>query len=285
MTNISIIASGEADNYGVYNYVSSPAMTNVGVIAREGTNNYGVFNYFNSSPAMTNLSIYVYGGMNSYGVYNLSSSSLTMTNADITAMGGTNNYGVYNSNSSPAIMNVRATSRGTGVYNYQASPVIQNSVIIASVYGIYNSTSITNVSRSGIWLQEGTLNIENSIVAHNGVTNNVKVDSGATFTSLGYNLTNSGAGTPFTATTDLINADPLLGPLQDNGGSTWTHALLPSSPAMDRIPFGVNGCGTSVTTDQRGQPRPGTFTHLCDIGAYEAQGVHYEIYLPLVIRQ
>jgi hypothetical protein len=133
-------------------------------------------------------------------------------------------------------------------------------------------------------LENGTLTIQNSIVAGNSVTNNVRVDGG-TFTSLGYNLTNSSAGTPFTATTDLTNTNPLLGSLQNNGGASWTHALLSSSPAIDRIPFGVNGCGTTITTDQRGQPRPGTFTRLCDIGAYEAQGVHYQIYLPLVIRQ
>ncbi len=35
---------------------------------------------------------------------------------------------------------------------------------------------------------------------------------------------------------DLPSADPMLGPLQDNGGPTWTHALLPGSPAIDAIP-------------------------------------------------
>jgi hypothetical protein len=71
-------------------------------------------------------------------------------------------------------------------------------------------------------------------------------------------------------TGDLPNTDPLLGPLQNNGGSTCTHALLLGSPAIDRIPFGVNGCGTTITTDHRGQPRPDTCTRLCDMGAYEA---------------
>jgi hypothetical protein len=32
---------------------------------------------------------------------------------------------------------------------------------------------------------------------------------------------------------DTISADPMLGPLQDNGGATMTHALLPGSPAVD----------------------------------------------------
>jgi len=35
------------------------------------------------------------------------------------------------------------------------------------------------------------------------------------------------------ATGDQINTDPMLGPLQDNGGPTFTHALLPGSPAID----------------------------------------------------
>jgi CSLREA domain-containing protein len=64
-----------------------------------------------------------------------------------------------------------------------------------------------------------------------------------------------------------ILADPLLGPLQDNGGTTETLALLPGSPAIDA------GCayyfGNDVlTTDQRGFPRPDP-GGICDLGAYE----------------
>jgi hypothetical protein len=32
---------------------------------------------------------------------------------------------------------------------------------------------------------------------------------------------------------DQINTDPILGPLQDNGGPTFTHALLTGSPAIN----------------------------------------------------
>ncbi len=172
-------------------------------------------------------------------------------------------------------------SAGDVVEPQSTSPAVvaANSVTLIN-NTIVNNTAV-NTTRSGIWLAGGTLNIANSIVANNNGTNNVAI-SGGTFTSQGYNLTNSGAGTPFTAPTDLISTNPLLGPLQDNGGSTWTQALLLGSPAIDRIPNGMSGCGTTVTSDQRGQPRPGTFTRLCDIGAYEAQNIHYLIYLPLV---
>ena len=60
---------------------------------------------------------------------------------------------------------------------------------------------------------------------------------------------------------DLPGTDPLLGPLQDNGGPTETHALLPGSPAI-----GV-GEPCSLATDQRGVLREQGVG--CDIGAFE----------------
>ena len=54
------------------------------------------------------------------------------------------------------------------------------------------------------------------------------VNNGAA-TSHGYNLSNDDGGGVLTATGDQINTDPMLGPLQDNGGPTFTHALLPAA--------------------------------------------------------
>jgi hypothetical protein len=62
--------------------------------------------------------------------------------------------------------------------------------------------------------------------------------------------------------TDKSNTDPLLGPLQDNGGPTQTRALLEGSPAIDYAPTPNVG---DPTQDQRGflyNSRP-------DVGAYE----------------
>ncbi|NJL12508.1 MAG: T9SS type A sorting domain-containing protein [Microscillaceae bacterium] len=62
-------------------------------------------------------------------------------------------------------------------------------------------------------------------------------------------------------TPNILIADPLLGPLQDNGGPTLTMALLPGSPAIDA---GGNFPLTTAT-DQRGSARIGK----PDIGAFE----------------
>jgi hypothetical protein len=66
----------------------------------------------------------------------------------------------------------------------------------------------------------------------------------------------------------MPNTDPLLGPLQDNGGPNWTHALLPVSPAIDA---GDNA--KCPPTDQRGFYRPidgnDDGIAVCDIGSFE----------------
>ena len=58
-------------------------------------------------------------------------------------------------------------------------------------------------------------------------------NNGGTVTSDGYNLSSDDGGGYLTGPGDQINTDPLLSPLQDNGGPTFTHALLPGSPAID----------------------------------------------------
>jgi hypothetical protein len=109
----------------------------------------------------------------------------------------------------------------------------------------------------------GKITFWNTIVANNDNVNCERVTSSITFsmTSLGHNL-DSRNDCGFTATGDLINTDPLLGALADNGGPTETMALGVGSPAIDA---GANaGC---PALDQRSLPRP--VGAKCDIGAFE----------------
>jgi hypothetical protein len=95
-------------------------------------------------------------------------------------------------------------------------------------------------------------------------------------TSGGGNLESPGDTCGFDQPTDLVNVsaeDLKLGPLADNGGPTMTHALLPGSVAINRIPEVdcVDAEGEPLTTDQRGEPRPETGGTMCDVGAFEVQ--------------
>jgi hypothetical protein len=107
--------------------------------------------------------------------------------------------------------------------------------------------------------------------------------------STGFNLAGDGTCFGNAQASDLPVANALLLPLALNApGSTPTHALNVASPARDRIPRGGQGCGTAITTDQRGAPRPSPAGGRCDIGAFEAEPapvVEYKLYLPALRRE
>src|SRR5206468_10890849 len=87
-------------------------------------------------------------------------------------------------------------------------------------------------------------------------------------TSLGYNLSNDGAGGFLTGPGDLLNVDPMLGPLQDNGGPTFTHELLTGSPGIDT---GDPSFTPPPDYDQRGPGFDRVVNGRIDIGAFEVQ--------------
>ena len=76
----------------------------------------------------------------------------------------------------------------------------------------------------------------------------------------GHNLIGDVSGCAFLPTTgDLVGTgespiDPMLGPLQFNGGPTFTHALLPESPAInagDDLPLLIST--SAAASDRRAQ--------------------------------
>ena len=132
-----------------------------------------------------------------------------------------------------------------------------------------NDGGTRNSSGGGLLATQGTIFVENSIVAGNTVASgatasNCGASSPGVITSLGHNL-DDGTDCGFTAAGDLSGIDPqFAGDLQDNGGGTSTYSLSLTSPAVDAIPPNAAGCAGS---DQRNTTRPqGTG---CDIGAYE----------------
>ncbi|MDX9842112.1 MAG: choice-of-anchor Q domain-containing protein [Desulfobulbus sp.] len=108
-----------------------------------------------------------------------------------------------------------------------------------------------------------SLALHNSILANNYTGTNEILNCSLSYppTSATYNLEDANT-CEFSKATNMINTDPKLGPLQDNGGPTQTRALAADSPAIDYVRI-----DTGVTVDQRGfTPPVGPWA---DIGAYE----------------
>ena len=126
---------------------------------------------------------------------------------------------------------------------------------------------MTNQPNQAMEPTASVVEISNIILNAGGSGENIFNDGG-TVTSLGYNLSSDDGGGYLTGPGDQINTNPLLGPLQDNGGSTFTHALLPGSPAIDA---GDPNFHPPPFNDQRGCPFDRVFNGRIDIGSFETQ--------------
>ncbi|HET7064970.1 MAG TPA: choice-of-anchor Q domain-containing protein [Rudaea sp.] len=140
--------------------------------------------------------------------------------------------------------------------------------IYANYIGIYNSTIVHNATGStfsgGAGLFIGASTIQSSIIARNTSGSGLIADDVVAYGVItgSNNLIMASIG-PVSAV-GRITIDPNLGPLQENGGPTRTHALLPGSPAIGR---GNNVLGLGA--DQRGAPFGRVDGSGADIGAFE----------------
>jgi len=110
-----------------------------------------------------------------------------------------------------------------------------------------------------------TLRLKNSLLADPAV-DECQLEDGATVDVQGVVLADDPSCNHASITVDS-NLRSTLGPLQNNGGPTDTHALLPGSPALDAVTDCTDWDGNSVATDQRGVSRPQNGQ--CDVGAFE----------------
>jgi predicted outer membrane repeat protein len=171
--------------------------------------------------------------------------------------------------------------RGGVIYSGGVQSSYGPTTVTAAVH-IVNCTLSDNtdlLGNAGIYNDGGfgpsTVTLGSTILKAGASTRTLTNSSGLV-ASLGYNLCSDDGGGFLAAPADQINTEPMLGPLQDNGGPTLTHALLPGSPAIDQ---GKNFSGSA--NDQRGPGFARTVKDLCapeapggdgtDIGAFEGQ--------------
>jgi len=126
----------------------------------------------------------------------------------------------------------------------------------------YNTTASRLTSGGGLRLTGPSI-LQSSIIAKNTSGSGLVEDDVFAYdvVTASNNLIMASDG-PVTG--GSISVDPKLGPLQDNGGPTRTHALLPDSPAIGR--------GNNVFrlgNDQRGAPFDRVDGGSADIGAFE----------------
>jgi hypothetical protein len=108
--------------------------------------------------------------------------------------------------------------------------------------------------------------MRHTIIAQNYAAHGT--DFSGQLASSGYNVYGSSSHGSGFSSTDILDVDPLLGPLQDNGGPTLTHALLPGSPAIDT---GDPNPDDPPEFDQRGPGFLRIVNGRIDIGAFEMQ--------------
>jgi hypothetical protein len=245
---VSNNAVGFADNFppgseggGVYNGTGIMTITRSSVSG----NTAGV-----SGP---NFPTGVGGGISNYG-------TLTIINSTINSNQCWDNGGGISNSGTVTITNSTVSGNGaTG--QHDGEPWGHGG-------GIVGEVTLTNSTVSSNYASLSAGGIEGGGVIGNTLLNNSGANITGTIKSLGYNLSSDDGGGNLTGPGDQINTDPMIGPLQDNGGPTLTHALLPGSPAINA---GDPNFTPPPLNDQRGAPFVRVFRGRIDIGSFEAQ--------------
>ncbi len=211
---------------------------------------------------LTNSTLYENTGLGAGAIRTLTNSNTKIINSSVYSNsvdyygGGMSNYGTSVISNSTFSHNA-AGNFGGGIHNFRSSTLQIN-----------NSTFVDNVSNDGdTFFNLGMLTVSNTVATSNNDFNCSLSDG--TFHAVGANIANDGSCSGFNYVTDV-----LLDSLKDNGGDTYTHALLPNSPAID-----AGDCSDGPLFDQRGMLRPQDNT--CDLGAYEEVGS--SVYLPSIL--
>lgn len=151
--------------------------------------------------------------------------------------------------------------RGGGVYGATGEVLIKNSTLDGNT---------AEVSGGGVFTADGDVFLTHATVTANDAPTGANIATGGDLHAFGSIVAEGVGGTDCAIAGTTVSpeynvggdgscvlggptGDPLLGPLQDNGGPTPTRLPLEGSPAINAVP--VAAC-TVLTIDQRGEARP-----------------------------
>jgi hypothetical protein len=231
-------------------------------------------------------------GVLNYGFLTILNSTVSGNSAGQGYDGGGISSGTFKTPASVTVVNSTisgnsASGAGGGIANYYWGVTIVNSTISGNSAGdaggaivnyaggvqIANSTLSGNSAASGGGIDNvggqfgGRIETGNTIFNAGASGENI-FNNGGTITSHGYNVCSDNGGGLLNGPGDQNSTDPLLGPLQDNGGPTFTHMPLPSSPAIDA---GDPNFTPPPFRDQRGPCFHRVFSRRIDVGSVEVQ--------------
>lgn len=268
-------------------------------ITISGNNASRVFN-INSGKTARIIGLTMTGGSsaNDAGAI-LNDGALTIVNSTLSGNAALNNGGAINSSATATSLTLINTTisgntaalNGGGVFIAGGTATSINSTITNNVADSDNNNS---GSGGGLSAQAGTTTLKNTIVAGNsnedGASDAADDISGTVDPTSSFNLIGTGGGGGLTNgvnNNQVGVANPDLGSLASNGGTTQTHALLPTSPAVEtgsnaNLPadtFDLDGdadTAEALPVDQRGTGFPrvadnadANAIQTVDIGAFE----------------
>jgi hypothetical protein len=269
--------SASGDGGGIYNDGSGsyngrqPGRATLTVVnttfsgnSASGNQGGGIFNWANYGTGIVTIVNCTFAGNTApfgAGICNWSGGNMTVANSTLSGNSATGGYSEGGGILNGSTLNVTGCTfvgnsatgqdgRGGAIYNHAGALTVTDSILSDNFTsrhlgnGIYNYVYGSLTYGFDLFFNGGWSELENS---------------GGTVTAIGPNV---------------FGQNPLLGPLQDNGGPTWTHAPQPGSLAIDR---GYNFSGAA--TDQRGAARTVDFLDVTnlpggdgtDIGAVEVQ--------------
>jgi hypothetical protein len=285
--NNSAEGSGQyIDNGGGISNHGTLTILNSSIIDNEACNGGGV-NGDNSRLTISNSTIAdnhvrsdaycgTGGGVATYGGSQMLNLSSLIVEGNTAKYGG----GVFYNGSNPlnnTTIQGNSASFGGGVDNSMNATLSLDHCTVAD--------NTASVNGTALFTDTNAIEYSHNTVLAGGSTNDACVIVGSSiFNDQGYNLSSDDSCSLSVVLYDLINTDPLLGALGDNGGLTPTMALLAGSPAIDMADPNL-----TLESDQRGYYRPvdgnGDGTSVADIGAFEyASYLQYLFWLPLTVK-